>query len=161
VNERAKRIEWEHVVPAWEFGHQLQCWQNGGRKFCKKSSTKFKEMAGDMHNLVPAIGEINGDRSNFKFSMIEGEKRVYGQCDAEVDFKRKTFEPTNKIQGNIARTYFYFEKQYGLRISKKQRQLFTAWNRLDPVDQAECEIHTKKAKIQGNVNPFISEPCDK
>ena len=29
--ERASRIEWEHVVPAWEFGHQLQCWQDGGR----------------------------------------------------------------------------------------------------------------------------------
>lgn len=22
----------EHVVPAWQFGHQLQCWQDGGRK---------------------------------------------------------------------------------------------------------------------------------
>ncbi|KHJ65216.1 DNA-specific endonuclease I, partial [Pantoea rodasii] len=29
---RADRIEWEHVMPAWEFGHQRQCWQNGGRK---------------------------------------------------------------------------------------------------------------------------------
>jgi deoxyribonuclease-1 len=25
VNARAKRIEWVHIVPAWEFGHQLQC----------------------------------------------------------------------------------------------------------------------------------------
>ena len=23
--QRAARIEWEHVVPAWAFGHQLQC----------------------------------------------------------------------------------------------------------------------------------------
>ena len=23
---RASRIEWEHVVPAWQFGHQRQCW---------------------------------------------------------------------------------------------------------------------------------------
>lgn len=30
--QRAQRIEWEHVVPAWQFGHQLQCWQDGGRK---------------------------------------------------------------------------------------------------------------------------------
>lgn len=29
---RAQRIEWEHIVPAWVFGHQRQCWQNGGRK---------------------------------------------------------------------------------------------------------------------------------
>ena len=23
---RASRVEWEHVVPAWQFGHQRQCW---------------------------------------------------------------------------------------------------------------------------------------
>ncbi|VTR22509.1 Endonuclease-1 precursor [Serratia fonticola] len=34
--QRAERIEWEHVVPAWQFGHQLQCWQQGGRKNCNK-----------------------------------------------------------------------------------------------------------------------------
>ncbi|MDT1817368.1 deoxyribonuclease I, partial [Acinetobacter baumannii] len=22
---RASRVEWEHVVPAWQFGHQRQC----------------------------------------------------------------------------------------------------------------------------------------
>lgn len=27
---RAERTEWEHIVPAWTFGHQRQCWQNGG-----------------------------------------------------------------------------------------------------------------------------------
>lgn len=29
---RAARIEWEHIVPAWQIGHQRQCWQSGGRK---------------------------------------------------------------------------------------------------------------------------------
>jgi len=159
LNVRAKRIEWEHVVPAWEFGHQLQCWQKGKRKYCSKSSTVFKKMAGDLHNLVPAIGEINADRSSYKFNMIDGEKRVYGRCDVEVNFKQKVFEPSPKVQGNIARTYFYFEQKYGLRISKKQQQLFTAWDKLDPVDQNECEIHRKKTKIQGNTNPFISNKC--
>lgn len=159
VNERAKRIEWEHVVPAWEFGHQLQCWQKGKRKYCAKNSPVFKRMEGDLHNLVPAIGEINSDRSNFKFSMISGEERVYGRCDAEVDFKRRIFEPSTNIQGDIARTYFYFERKYSLKISKKQRQLFSAWDKMDPVDFAECDIHSKKARIQGNVNPFIQQSC--
>ena len=116
VNKRAQRIEWEHVVPAWEFGHQMQCWQNGGHKACKKIP-KFKAMEGDLHKLVPAIAEVNGDRSNFKFNMINGEHRVYGQCDSDVDFKARVFEPAPKIRGNIACTYFYFESQYGLKIS--------------------------------------------
>lgn len=34
---RAERIEWEHIVPAWVFGHQRQCWQQGGRKNCVSS----------------------------------------------------------------------------------------------------------------------------
>ena len=66
---RSSRIEWEHVVPAWAFGHQLQCWQDGGRKNCRKNA-EFKKMESDLHNLVPAIGEVNGDRSNYSFTDV-------------------------------------------------------------------------------------------
>jgi len=47
-----------HVVPAWEFGHQLQCWQDGGRKNCGKNNPQFKKMEADLHNLVPAVGAV-------------------------------------------------------------------------------------------------------
>jgi len=159
INKRAERIEWEHVVPAWEFGHQLQCWQNGGRKNCSKTSNKFKLMERDLHNLVPAIGEINADRSNYKFGFVDKKLRAYGSCDVEVDFKSRVFEPKEDIRGNIARIYLYFELQYGLKISKKQKQLYNAWNKLDPVDELECKIHGMKALYQGNVNPFFSKRC--
>jgi len=160
LNQRAKRIEWEHVVPAWEFGHQLQCWQKGNRKYCAKNSKVFQSMEGDLHNLVPAIGEINADRSNFKYGLINREQYVYGKCDAEVNFKSRIFEPAPNVRGNIARIYFYFEKQYGLKISKKQKLLFKAWNKLDPVDESECKIHSKKSKTQGSNNPFIASECN-
>lgn len=65
-NLRAKRIEWEHVMPAHNFAHHLPCWKEGGRKACKKDKT-FKTMEADMHNLVPEIGEVNADRSNFRY----------------------------------------------------------------------------------------------
>jgi len=29
----------------------------------------------------------------------------------------------------IARTYFYMSKQYNLRLSRQDRQLFEAWNK--------------------------------
>jgi len=159
INKRAKRIEWEHVVPAWEFGHQLQCWQKGKRKYCAKNSQVFKNMEGDLHNLVPAIGEVNADRSNFKYGLIDKEVRVYGKCDAEVNFKKRIFEPAPNVRGNIARTYFYFENQYGLKISKKKKQLYNAWDKLDPVDKDECNVHSQKSKIQGNKNPFVASQC--
>ncbi len=151
---RAARIEWEHVVPAWEFGHQLQCWQEGGRKGCRKDGV-FKRMEADLYNLVPAVGELNGDRSNFRFGMIAGEPRAYGACDFEVDFKQRVAEPPEQVRGDIARTYFYMEDRYGLKISRKQRQLFEAWSRQDPVDEVEQQRARRIASIQGHANPFV------
>ncbi|MDA0427653.1 endonuclease I family protein, partial [Stutzerimonas frequens] len=101
------------------------------------------------------VGELNGDRSNFRFGMIPGEPRAYGACDFEVDFKQRVAEPPESVRGDIARTYFYMEDQYGLRISRKQRQLFEAWGRMDPVDAAERARAKRIEAIQGNGNPFV------
>ena len=153
---RSARIEWEHVMPAWEFGHQLQCWQEGGRKGCRKDSV-FKQMEADLYNLVPAVGELNGDRSNFRFGMIEGEPRVYGQCDFEVDFKARVAEPPEAVRGDIARTYFYMAERYDVRIGRKQRQLFEAWAAQDPVDETELLRARRIEAIQGHTNPFVEQ----
>lgn len=137
--KRASRIEWEHIVPAWVFGHQLQCWQDGGRSNCKKNSEKFRQMEADLMNLVPAIGEINGNRSNYSFAMLEGEPRVYGKCDFEVDFKARKVEPAPAVRGDIARVYWYMRDAYGLKISDKQQKLFEVWSKLDPIADWEAE----------------------
>ena len=79
-------------MSAWEFGHQLQCWQEGGRKNCSKNPA-FAIMEGDLHNLFPAIGEVNGDRSNFRFQLWNGKPFQYGQCEMIVDFKGKRAQP--------------------------------------------------------------------
>jgi deoxyribonuclease-1 len=151
---RAQRIEWEHVMPAWAFGHQLQCWQAGGRKACKKNK-QFKRMESDLHNLVPAIGEVNGDRSNYSFASLSGEPRVYGYCDMEIDFKARKVEPADSVRGDIARTYFYMRDQYDIKLSKKQTQLFTAWHKLDPVDEWEVARNNLIKDVQGNANPYV------
>ncbi|AHF68048.1 deoxyribonuclease I [Pseudomonas cichorii JBC1] len=62
---RAKRIEWEHIVPAWQIGHQRQCWQDGGRKNCAKNDDIYKRAEADLHNLVPSIGEVYPRESRF------------------------------------------------------------------------------------------------
>lgn len=169
VNQRARRIEWEHVIPAQNFGRQFICWRKGdsqcikssgkkykGRKCCSKVNEQFRYMEADLHNLVPAIGELNADRSNFRFGELEGEKRFYGKTvDFEVNFKQRLAEPTDSVKGNIARTYFYFEKEYGMKISKKDKKTFEVWNRLDPVDNWERERNERIFKIQGNRNSFI------
>ncbi len=154
---RSERIEWEHIVPAWHFGHQLQCWQNGGRLHCRNSNKKFRQMEADMHNLVPAIGEINGDRSNYKFSMISGEPRVYGKpVNMEILSGERKAEPPEAVHGDIARTYFYMMDRYGMRISDQQMQLFIAWNNSDPVDKWESKKNQLVKDLQGDENKYIS-----
>lgn len=156
---RANRIEWEHLVPAWEFGHQLQCWQQGGRKFCSKQSAEFNAMEADLHNLVPAIGEVNGDRSNYRFSDWNGKPNQYGRCGMLVNFKGKKAQPPAPTRGAIARTYLYMQQHYGLKISSSQAKLFNAWNKQYAVNSIECKRDRLIANTQGNHNDFVRKPC--
>ncbi len=160
--ERGKYIEWEHVVPAWAFGHTRKCWREKlegckkkGRKCCQDTDPVYRAMENDLHNLQPAIGELNADRSNYRYGMISGERRQYGKVDFEIDRKNKVAEPRPEIRGDIARTYFYMEKTYGVKISDRQRKLFEVWNKQDPVDDWERERNQRISRIQGNLNPFI------
>lgn len=153
--KRANRIEWEHIVPAWHFGHQMQCWQDGGRKACKKNPT-FKQMEGDMHNLVPAIGEVNGDRSNYSFSEWNGIATQYGQCEMLIDFKQRKVQPPQQSRGPIARAYLYMQQQYDFKLSKQDQRLYQAWNKRFPTTRWECKKNEKVTKLQGNSNPFIN-----
>ncbi|WP_198158437.1 deoxyribonuclease I [Enterovibrio coralii] len=160
--KRASRIEWEHVVPAWQFGHQRQCWQDGGRKNCARNDTAFKLMEADLHNLVPAIGEVNGDRSNYRFSQWNGDKGAfYGRCEMKVDFKQRAVEPPAQSRGAIARTYKYMNKQYDFRLASSQKKLMDAWDKTYPVTEWECERDRRIAREQGNHNPFVQSACKK
>jgi len=170
--KRANRIEWEHVVPAHAFGQSFSEWRDGHTKCVKKNGKKFKgrkcagkvnkeyrRMQADMFNLYPAIGEVNGRRSNYSMAIIKGEKREFGKCDVEI--KNKKVEPKESIRGEIARTYLYMDSVYPGRgiISKKNRKLFDAWNKSDPVDEWECERTKRIEKIQGNRNEIVFEKC--
>jgi deoxyribonuclease-1 len=44
-------------------------------------------------------------------------------------------------------------------ISKKNRKLFDAWNKSDPVDEWECERAKRIEKIQGNRNEIVWMKC--
>lgn len=152
---RANRIEWEHVVPAWELGHQRSCWQQGGRKACQ-ADPGFQQMEADLHNLVPAIGEVNADRSNLAYGIIPDENRVYGDCDFEVDHQARMAEPRAAIRGDIARIYLYMNDRYALNLSDSQKLLFADWHRQDPVDSWERQRDQWIQQRQGNSNPYVS-----
>ncbi len=155
-DRRYQRIEWEHVMPASWLGNQRQCWQHGGRKNCRAKDIAFNIMEAEMVNLVPAIGEVNRDRSNYKFGIIEGEKRQYGQCDFEVDNKHRIAEPKESIRGDIARIMFFMRDKYNIRLSAPQTALYKAWSKQDPIDERERRRNKKILAIQGHSNHYIT-----
>jgi len=153
--KRASRIEWEHIVPAWVIGHQRKCWQNGGRENCARHDDAYRRAEADLHNLVPSIGEVNGDRSNYGFGWLPQAPSQYGACPMVVDFKARKAMPRQQIRGMIARTYFYMSERYGLRLSRQDRQLYNAWNKQYPVEAWERNRNQRVACVMGHGNHFV------
>ncbi|EAK9998185.1 deoxyribonuclease [Campylobacter lari] len=141
INQRAKRIEWEHIMSAQNFGKHLPCWREGGRKACQNDPL-FTKMEADKQNLVPAIGEVNGDRSNFRYAEapLNLEYTQYGNCKVYTDFKAKRFYPANYSKGWIARSYLYMSKTYNIRLSDQERKLMESWDKQYPMSEKEKRI---------------------
>jgi len=169
--KRAKKIEWEHIVPAENFGRTFTEWRDGhencknkkgkafkGRKCAEKSSLEYRYMQADMFNLYPAIGAVNALRSNYNFTMLPQEKNDFGSCAMKIDNRKA--EPPANARGRIARTYLYMDESYGrYSMSKQQRQLMTAWDKTYPVNQWECDRAKKITSIQHNENNTVKSRC--
>ncbi len=153
---RAERTEWEHIVPAWTFGHQRQCWQNGGRAHCVDDDPVFRAMEADLFNLYPSVGEVNGDRSNFNYAMAPGVAPQYGQCPTRIDFDQRAAEPRDAVKGLVARTTFYMFDRYKLSMSRQQQQVLMAWDKQHPVSAWEKERNRRIAAVMGHSNPFVT-----
>ena len=167
--KRATRTEWEHIVPAYQFGHTRTCWSEGhsecvkkktgkpykGRKCCGKVDAVFRAMEADLQNLVPAVGELNGDRSNYRFDEIPGEARVYGECDFEVNSKKKIAEAPEGQRGNIARAYLYMHTVWGMPLEPERKAMYEAWHDADPLTEWEVERNKRIMEIQGVGNSFV------
>lgn len=156
---RAQRIEWEHVVPAAHLGSQRQCWQEGGRKNCSGKDPLFDMMEGDLNNLVPAVGEVNGDRGNMSYGVwTSNPVPVYGQCKSIPDFKTKRFQPREEVRGRAARISLYMHLRYGLTMSSQDKKLWCGWAKTYPVDAREVERNRRIRRWQGEGNWLVENP---
>ena len=165
---RGRVLEWEHVMPAYYFGHQRACWSKGdakcvksdgkafkGRECCARADETFKRIEADLHNLTPAVGELNGDRSNLPYGEVAGEPREYGKCDFEIGGKPRVTEPRDEVRGDAARIWLHMSDTYGIKLSNSQRQMFETWSKQDPPDQWERLRNIRIEAAQGNKNPFV------
>lgn len=175
--ERAERIEWEHAVPAAAFGHAFVEWREGsdkcvdekGHKFkgrqCARVNPDFSRIEGDLHNLFPVVGEVNGLRGDLPMGLPDssarhranGDSFHFGKCGSAVE--NGVFMPRPEAHGELARAYKYMNASYPELhlIDDAHRELFDRWDAEDPPDAWERERNRQIAAIQGNPNPFIEK----
>jgi len=177
--KRAKRLEWEHIVPAHAFGQSFPAWRQAssycpdkknskgklkkvsGRKCAAKKNELFRFMEADLYNLAPAVGAINALRSNF--SMTDGIDSKYELCKGGIRLQARKVSPPDSIKGDIARVYQYMDSTYPGRgiISKKNTNLYSKWSDLDPISSDECVLYFAKKAYQKSENSVLEKPCKK
>lgn len=170
--KRAEKMEWEHVVPAENFGRFFTEWREGsplcidnrgmpfkGRKCAEKANSTFRYMQSDLYNLYPAIGAVNAERGNKNFGILPASaQNSFGSCSMKISENRA--EPPVRARGPIARTYKYMAYAYPLfKLSSEQERLMNAWDKHYPVEKWECVRAKRIERIQGNENPFVKQPC--
>jgi deoxyribonuclease-1 len=170
---RAGRIEWEHADPAAAFGRSFVEWREGtdrcvdgkgkrykGRK-CARTSAEFARMEGDLHNLFPVVGEVNGLRGDLPMGLgdtLHKERATFhfGGCGSAIE--SGVFMPRREVRGDLARAYKYMDAAYPGRgiVDDAHRAVFDRWDTEDPPDEWERDRERRIAERQGNSNRFIS-----
>ena len=164
--KRAHRVEWEHMMPAENFGRHFKCWREPiclhnekyfkGRKCCEKIDAEFKLAESELYNLWASVGLVNQARSNYRYSTLPKKNGFYG-CTFEVDSQLRKVEPADRAKGIVARANLFMAKKYHIHISPSQQKLFEAWNKQFPPTEWEKIWASKIAEIEGYSNPYISE----
>ena len=172
LQRKAERMEWEHIVPAQNFGKTFTEWKHGsknctfgqgknfkGRKCAEQESEEFRYMYTDMYNLYPSIGAVNFLRAHFNFTQFDGKvANTFGQCALKISQNKA--EPADDIKGLIARTYFYMEQTYPrYKIGEPMKSVLSAWNKKFPLTKWECVRAYRIEKLQGNENSIIKPAC--
>lgn len=156
--ERASRMEWDHALPASWIFRTLPCNEAprpprvSRRDHCRDTSPEFEMAEGDMHNLLPSVGQLNAIRQNFPFGEIEGEERLAG-CDFEV--REGVVEPRPEARGDLARAILYAAATYGVPLRTEHYRTLRRWHAEDPPSAFERRRNERIEALQGNRNPFI------
>ncbi|STX38686.1 endonuclease [Legionella feeleii] len=164
THKRAARVEWEHMMPAENFGKQFKCWREAvcrkdgkpykGRRCCEKIDPDFKQAEAELYNLWPAEGVVNQARSNYRYAELAGNTDFLG-CSFKIDRKLRQVEPDDHIKGVVARANLFMADKYNIKLSAAQRQLFEIWDKRFPPDAWEKQWASKVAAIEGYSNPYI------
>ncbi len=152
-----KHVNIEYVFPMSWVMKGLRC---GDRNQCRRSSDRFRFIESDMHNMFPALSEVNKIRSAMSFSTIKGEKHLkldsVSNCDFEVDFRKRRVEPRPAARGEIARAMLYMDDTYSeLELFKRQREMLIKWHQADRPSNLEKKRNDVIERLQGTRNRWV------
>jgi deoxyribonuclease I len=156
AERKAKKLSVEHVFPAQWIAEHFGC---ANRNTC--SNRTYKAAEGDLHNLWPALTNINSSRGKQPFGELAGEdnRRFEANC---TDYERSSganaiVEPRDEVKGDIARSVLYMAHAYCL-VPKGDIQTLFTWSMVDPVDDEERRRNDQIEVIQHSRNPLIDDP---
>ncbi len=152
-------INTEHIVPQSFFG-------------------ALSPMKSDLFNIKPSHGNANSARGNSSFGEVADETAQWYGIDEfggyvsqssipenpELWTERSSnlWEPRDDAKGDIARLIFYFYTMYPTEAGDMAQigdimTLYT-WHLEDPVSSFESTRNNRIQEVQGNANPYISQP---
>ena len=144
----------EHVVPAWQFGHQRQCWQDGGRK----TALKIRSIArweSDMHNLQPSVGEGEWRSRQLYVQPVEWRRRPVRSMRHEGRFQRKSCRTTSACARCHCAHLLLYARPIQPDTLSPANAAVQRMEQMYPVTDWECERDERIAKVQGNHNPYV------
>ena len=165
-----RSVSAEHVFAAKWMLEKFNC---SDRDKCKDKG--FQRAEADLHNLWPAIININSSRQELPFGEITGEsqskdeknrakdnlKKFHTYCpdyartykdSGEVDI----VEPRDSVKGNIARSLLYMMDSYNLKLpDEMELVMLLKWHLADPPDEIERLRNLVFEQLQGTKNPYI------
>lgn len=140
-----------YVYPLADVRNALSC---GTSRQCEKD-TRYLQIASDLHNMIPVRNRTELRRRNTRYEDLGATIK---EDDCGIRESGPFFEPPSNVKGDIARSMSYMVSAYDLPWLGSSK-VFQSWNRADPPDDRELSRHNRIADIQGNENPFITDPA--
>ncbi|GGE57059.1 hypothetical protein GCM10011533_06960 [Streptosporangium jomthongense] len=139
-----------YIYPLADVRDALSC---GTSRQCEQDN-RYRQIASDLHNMIPVRNRTELRRRNARYEELGATVK---EDDCGIRESGPFFEPPAKVKGDVARTMSYMVSTYDLPWLGSA-PVFQNWNRADPPDDRELSRHKRIAEIQGNENPYITDP---
>lgn len=121
---------------------------------CLRNNETYQKIASDLHNMFPVRSTFEMSRGGDRYGEV-GPGASEGECGERTTYRN--LEPPDHAKGPVARAMLYMHATYELTLRGDMATL-QAWNRQFPPTEEEVRRNQIIRELQGNANPFISDP---